>query len=82
MEYTADGLHIFPNPAGSRISVEYGSEFDRLSVIDFSGRVVKTVSAGSVTNTTLELGDLPDGMYILRLSHEGNPLAFGRFMKQ
>ncbi len=82
MEYTVDGLHIFPNPAGSRILVEYSSEFDRLSVIDFSGRVVKTVSSGSVTTMILKLGDLPDGMYILRLSHEGNPLASGRFIKQ
>jgi len=81
-ELMDERLKIFPNPAGDLISVEYTQKFDQLSVFDFSGRAVKLVSTGTVSSTSLDLRDLPDGMYILRLSHQGHALASRPFMKQ
>ena len=80
-DYTDVGVQIYPNPAKDRILVEYAGEFDRVTIIDFSGRVIKAYTVRSETIVSLELGDLPGGMYILRVSNKGKSLDFGKFMK-
>jgi ELWxxDGT repeat protein len=58
-------IKIFPNPASHTIVVNAGS-FKLITVKDLVGRDVITTDATG-DNTTLNVGHLPRGMYVIRL---------------
>ena len=67
-------LKIFPNPASDAIKIELGtetSEIVRLALIDAYGKLMKVheihVTAG-FNSTVLDISELPDGMYFLRIT--------------
>ena len=76
---------LFPNPVGRTLTVELngltaGEAF--LQVLDVNGRQLRrsTVSA-SDGRYPIELGQLPTGTYLLRVTHEAKSLT-RRFVKQ
>ncbi len=54
-------LHVYPNPASGVVHVEGVPEGSALELLDVTGRKVC-----SVRGTTMDVGNLPDGFYILR----------------
>ncbi|GEM_PF-2966029 len=60
-------LKVFPNPTSDRLTVSSPQiGLARMIVIDLSGRFWETSLTGA-RNTSLELGHLPEGLYILQL---------------
>lgn len=74
---SANGLRIYPNPASSELYIEYGYAMTA-RLINMDGRVLRTVqSAGS-----MELHDLPDGVYVLEVLNTDNQrIATQRIVK-
>jgi hypothetical protein len=67
------GLEVFPNPASSVIKVRADVQSHEviLKVITVSGQVVKEAalrSAGGTLNASLDVADLPQGIYLIELS--------------
>lgn len=77
-------ISVFPNPANTSVIIQTGiSEIYRISIYDFSGKMVKIVSPESwMNNEAVEISvqDLPEGNYMLQLSDEkGMAKGRGRF---
>ncbi|MEZ4960682.1 MAG: S8 family serine peptidase [Saprospiraceae bacterium] len=83
---TAEQLKIYPNPAGDMIwiatsEMETGRNLD-LEVYDLSGKMISRISptaAGGLV--TVGTGQLPAGMYLLRLRTAAG-VRTGKFIKQ
>ncbi|MCH2045611.1 MAG: T9SS type A sorting domain-containing protein [Saprospiraceae bacterium] len=58
---------IFPNPASQQIFIQGIEQNQYIEVFDMNGRLVLTQEASS--NTALNIMDLQNGLYILRLSN-------------
>lgn len=78
-------LQAAPNPASGQLFVQWpaaGSEDAALYIVDANGRLLKSVviPAGA-TGTTLDVGDLAPGAYVLR-QQDGRTVRYQRFLKQ
>jgi hypothetical protein len=68
-------LHAFPNPASDELRVEWNLPVEQsgsLQLFDLFGRQIRRVqlSAGDAGHT-MSLGNLPDGIYVLRARLDG-----------
>ena len=59
---------IYPNPAQNQFTVEFGEEVSGLlSVVDISGRVVKTISINKTNSVFVNTDDFSSGLYGLMM---------------
>lgn len=80
------GLRIFPNPAASRVELVWMKPLGTkasLSVADPLGRTVRAedIPAGS-TRSSVDIGSLPVGIYLLVLRDETGLLHTGRLVRE
>ena len=72
-------INIYPNPVQNKLFIELENEtITELNVIDYAGRVVKTIN-GNIK--TINVSDLTKGFYILKVTTE-NGILTNRFIKQ
>jgi hypothetical protein len=65
-------VSLYPNPSKSIVNIE-GSNIEQLTVINMLGKVVMQKETGKVNNTTLNVANLPKGIYNIQIqSAEGN----------
>ena len=74
-------ITIFPNPFSSRTTLHTSTTLHRatLSMVNGLGRTVRQLTNISGSTITLERGDLPSGIYFLRLSN-GSEEFVGRVL--
>ena len=60
-------VSIYPNPASDYVTVE-GKNINRIDLLDISGKRLLTQSG----NKTIAIGNLPAGLYIVRIEADGN----------
>lgn len=63
-------IQVYPNPAQDKITVELGENARHIRLIeltDITGRLVKQVPVGRLSNLSITRGSLKAGVYILRL---------------
>ncbi|MBK8227464.1 MAG: T9SS type A sorting domain-containing protein [Flavobacteriales bacterium] len=77
-EQAATMVGISPNPARDLITIA-GGAWTNATVLDASG---KEVLAGALVNQKLDIGMLPDGAYVIRLSNGKGESGTARFEKQ
>lgn len=66
-----DGLLIYPNPVRDQLMISLGNNDNNISradLIDFSGRIIRSVVLNSGSEISIDCSDLPAGIYILRLT--------------
>lgn len=83
----AEGLRmaIVPNPMADRASVLFSRTLPSTalgSVVNAAGVVVRTIPLGGMREHVLERGDLPSGMYLLRVQAGSQQLSTRRFILQ
>ena len=62
------GINVFPNPTEGRFVIRnQGGASPFASIVDATGRTVTTVRSIGKGDTTLDITDLSDGVYMLRL---------------
>jgi hypothetical protein len=67
---TKNDFKIYPNPTNGIINITGKPLFERVGVIDMTGReVIRQESLGQ--NTQIDLGSLPSGVYFVRLMVDG-----------
>ncbi len=76
----ANGLHLFPNPAGVELFVEATFSGGRatVEVLDNTGKLVLRQNAGQ-GRVTLNTAPLANGLYLLRLMREGREVSREKF---
>ncbi len=63
-----ESIRAFPNPVRSEATVSWSSPATQLTLFDANGRLVaQKLLNGTAGSTTIDLSDLPAGMYLLRL---------------
>ncbi|MEI7663524.1 MAG: T9SS type A sorting domain-containing protein, partial [Bacteroidota bacterium] len=68
-DHRQDQLNVFPNPVSGRMCVFTGIDCN-YSMLDATGHEVKTGILNS-PKTTIDLGDLPAGVYLIRIPSSG-----------
>jgi len=65
-EYVQGNLHIYPNPVKSQLNIllDEPVKIMKASIMDSTGRVVKSIKLKSGSNT-VNVGNLPSGTYII-----------------
>jgi photosystem II stability/assembly factor-like uncharacterized protein len=73
-------LNIYPNPvaSGARIQWNAAEQFDQLTLLDLSGKIVHQAA---VQRNVAELPPFPAGMYLLRLEGDQKSVATRLMMK-
>jgi len=78
-------LQAAPNPASGQLFVQWpetGSEDAALYIADANGRLVQSIAIPvGATGTSLDIGDLAPGAYVLR-QQDGREVRYRRFVKQ
>jgi len=59
-------VRIFPNPASDRFTIRCDKEVERVSIYDFTGRLV-TIEECHALNPVVNIAGLPAGLYIARV---------------
>jgi len=67
---------IVPNPATTKITITTENSFNKIEVINFLGQ-----SVISQTETTIDVSQLPNGVYFVRLNSD-NGISVQKFVKQ
>lgn len=70
--FFASNYAVFPNPASNVINVvsKAGASLSNVQLTDLNGRVVKTLNAGNVAETQINIADLNSGVYFLKVSSD------------
>lgn len=72
-------LRIYPNPFSDIVNIDNVTDVESASVIDVSGRTLKTFKEVS---SALNLSDLKEGMYILVLDYKDNTRTTHKIIKK
>ena len=73
MEEVVNGdLELFPNPTQDVVNVHWTEAVSAIELIDAQGKVLEVLEVSDVKTTTLNLGGLSSGIYMVRVqSNEG-----------
>ncbi len=77
-DFYASPLLLFPNPTTSEITIDYKEEIERVTIIDVTGKTIKSIS---VTSKTIDLSELASGTYFLQV-HSKNRIVTTKFVKE
>jgi len=64
------GMQVYPNPASSTININnfYGVPIDAVQILTTNGQVMSPRYEGT---NTLDVSNLPDGLYLIRVEIDG-----------
>ena len=65
---------MYPNPANALVYIKNTSLIDDLSIIDYSGRIVKRLSSLNSAEVALDISALAKGIYLVNIT-QGNSTA-------
>lgn len=73
-ESALSNFNVYPNPAEQTITIDgmNGASFDAVSIVNLSGTVVKEINAISVTKQTIDISNLENGVYFVRVQTTSN----------
>jgi uncharacterized protein YjdB len=77
MDITASGISIYPNPANDKIHV---TQFELVRSIAIYNIVGKTEINTNLTESTLDISSLKNGVYIVRVVSRNNQEEFFRLI--
>jgi hypothetical protein len=78
-QYYKQSISVYPNPASYELNVEYGNLIiEKMHMIDGRGKMVKAINPNT---KSINIADLPKGIYILQFLTSNNVL-YCRFIKE
>jgi hypothetical protein len=79
----------YPNPTSNEITINYAlntKSQNELQLFDAKGLNIKTVKLGTQSNgiyaTTIDVSNLPYGMYYYHFISNGTVVNYGKFLKK
>jgi hypothetical protein len=61
-------VHLYPNPASSRVQIVCGSPMREVTMIDMLGQVVRTQRFSQRLSESIDISALEQGLYMVRIS--------------
>ncbi len=61
-------IKVFPNPTSDIVNIVVSEPIRQIMLYDVDGRIVKSIKIGASTSTSIDIGDCPQGVYILKIS--------------
>ena len=70
--FFASNYAVYPNPASNMLNInsKSGAPLKNVQITDLNGRIVKTLNAGNVSETQINISDLNSGVYFLKISSD------------
>ncbi|MFH2144086.1 MAG: T9SS type A sorting domain-containing protein [Bacteroidota bacterium] len=62
---------IYPNPATENVTIQSRQNIQKIEIIDFQGRIVKSIINIYEPEKTIDVSSLPKGLYLVRVYGEG-----------
>lgn len=78
VENKTDDILVYPNPFEDFIRIDTQKPVQKLELYDIRGRQL----AGGIRTSTLETGELPPGLYILKVEFEKNDIKIYKLIKK
>ncbi len=76
-EASIEEIEIFPNPASTSITISTANKrVDQIAIYNLQGALIKKIDTFS--NNNIDISDLSKGMYIVRISLEGDQFIVNR----
>jgi 3',5'-cyclic AMP phosphodiesterase CpdA len=72
-------ISVFPNPATNKVTIECRQK-GTVEITYIGGQIIKTVQINS-QKTTIDVADLPGGMYIIKVKHDQG-ILIRKFIKR
>ncbi len=72
-------VFVYPNPASSRLIINNTSSKEKIKILSVVGQTIRTYQANDKL-TVLDIANLPEGTYIIRVETE-NGVASSKFVK-
>ncbi|MFH0866653.1 MAG: T9SS type A sorting domain-containing protein, partial [Bacteroidota bacterium] len=68
----SQNISIFPNPASDNITISYDSnlKLNNIMILDLIGQPIKSIHPEPGTNTTIDLSDLPNGIFLIVIKED------------
>jgi hypothetical protein len=73
---------IYPNPASEFIIVEAGKTLERVEIIDLTGKLMMVIDQPESRAIRIQVGTLPQGIYILRAFADEGRTGVVKFIRQ
>lgn len=74
-------MKLYPNPARDILNIDHQAGIERVEMYNYTGRLVRYKAMQS-ERCSLQIGDLPAGMYILRIYSPNGEMSSRKIMKQ
>lgn len=78
-DYLENNMTIHPNPAKNQLNVIAPFEFNSVEIIDIKGETIKTFTIENSVQAYIDLNDMLDGMYFIKVT-DGNKVSNQRFV--
>lgn len=66
---------LYPNPAKDQVKVTASAEIVRVDIVSVSGMIVKSIDLYNVSETTINLSDITDGVYLTNIYTENEKIV-------
>ncbi len=74
-------IAIYPNPATQYLTISSnGNPINQVSIVDLTGKVVDQRSGSFMGNTNIQVNQLPNGVYVIGLTHANGHQEYKRFV--
>jgi len=73
--------NIYPNPAKSVLNISNATDLKQVEITNISGQVIQSVNV-SAQNIALNVADLRNGFYILKLVNKNGKVLQSKFLKE
>ena len=74
-------VNLYPSPVSDVLNIEATADIVQLSILDLTGRLVRTVTTAETTTMTVSINSLPQGHYFVRVQTKVGATTL-RFVKQ
>jgi hypothetical protein len=71
---------LYPKPATNNITIASSQTIDQIVITDLSGKVISIIKEKGL-NQTIDVSDLSRGMYLVKVSSQGNQIT-KQFVKE
>jgi hypothetical protein len=75
-------LVVYPNPASNIVYIEYTRPVTGIEVYNILGQVMGEFKTTRSRNYVLDISELPNGMYYIRIRDEDNNMVSQKVIKQ
>jgi len=69
-EESINPISIYPNPVTNQLTISSISTISKVSIIDVSGRVIRTINTNKVSTLTIDLSQLSAATYFIKVQNQ------------